>query len=127
MKKEKFHIEYPLKSASVSVLWNSISTPLGLAEWFAESVTVEGDKYTFSWDDTDETAYLTKIKPNDYICFQWEDDKDTDVFFELRIVIQELGSEVALVITDFAEKGEIEDTILIWNKQVADLRRKYGI
>jgi len=127
MKKEKFHIEYPLKSASVSVLWNSISTPLGLAEWFAESVTVEGDKYTFSWDDTDETAYLTKIKPNDYICFQWEDDKDTDVFFELRIVIQELGSEVALVITDFAEEGEIEDTILIWNKQVADLRRKYGI
>lgn len=127
MKKEKFHIEYPLKSASVGVLWNSISAPLGLAEWFAESVTVEGYKYTFSWDDTDETAYLTEIKPNDHIRFQWEDDKDTDAFFELRIVIQELGSEVALVITDFAEKDEMEDTILIWNKQVADLRRKYGI
>ena len=127
MKKEKFHIEYPLKSASVAVLWNSISTPLGLAEWFAESVTVEDDKYTFSWDDIDETAYLMKVKPNDYIRFQWEDDKNTAAFFELRIVVQELGSEVALVITDFAEKNETEDAILIWDKQVGDLRRKYGI
>ena len=127
MKKEKFHIEYPLKSASIAVLWNSISTPLGLAEWFAESVTVEDDMYTFSWDDIDETAYLTKVKPNDYTRFQWKDDKDTVAFFELRIVVQELGGEVALVITDFAEKNEIEDAILIWDKQVGDLRRKYGI
>jgi len=127
MKKEKFHIEYPLKSASIAVLWNSISTPLGLAEWFAESVTVEDDMYTFSWDDIDETAYLMKVKPNDYTRFQWKDDKDTVAFFELRIVVQELGGEVALVITDFAEKNEIEDAILIWDKQVGDLRRKYGI
>ena len=127
MKKEKFHIEYPLKSASIAVLWNSISTPLGLAEWFAESVTVEDDMYTFSWDDIDETAYLMKVKPNDYTRFQWKDDKDTVAFFELRIVVQELGGEVALVITDFAEKNEIEDAILIWDKQVEDLRRKYGI
>ena len=127
MKKEKITIEYSLKSASTSVLWNSISTPLGLAEWFAENVTVEGDKYTFSWDDTDETAYLIKIKPNNYIRFQWENDKDSDVFFELRIVVQELGGEVALIITDFAEKNEKGDTILIWDKQVEDLRRKYGI
>ena len=127
MKKEKINIEYPLKSASISVLWNSISTPLGLAEWFAESVTVENDKYTFSWNDIDETAYLTKTKPNDYIRFQWESDKNTDAFFELRIVVQELGGEVALLITDFVEQEDVNDTILIWDKQVEDLRRKYGI
>ena len=127
MKNEKIHIEYPLKSVSTALLWNTISNPLGLAEWFAENVTVEGDKYTFSWDEADETAYLIKTKLNEYIRFQWEDDKNTDIFFEIRIVVQELSGEVALHVTDFAEKNDVNDTILIWDKQIEDLRRKYGI
>ena len=48
MKKTKINIEYQLNSASLNVLWNSISTALGLAEWFAETVTVKGTEYTFS-------------------------------------------------------------------------------
>ena len=59
--------------------------------------------------------------------FQWEEDVDSDYYFELRIDILEVTGELALVITDFAEKGEKEDLVLLWNKQIEILRRKTGI
>jgi uncharacterized protein YndB with AHSA1/START domain len=127
MKKKKFNIEYPLKSASVNILWNSISTPLGLAEWFADCVTVRDDEYTFSWEQHEQTAFLTHTKPNVSVRFQWEEDKDSDFYFELKITVLEVTGELALTITDFAEPADKEDSILLWNKQIEVLRRKSGI
>lgn len=128
MKKNKFKIEYELKSASVNVLWNSISTPLGLAEWFADGVTVNKEtEYTFSWEQNEQTAYVISIKANESIRFQWEEDEGTDYYFELKIAALEVTGELALIIYDFAEPGEKEDMILLWNKQIEVLRRKSGI
>lgn len=127
MKKKAINIEYPLKSASASVLWSSISTPLGLTEWFSDGVTVNEQEYTFTWEKYDQTAYLIQSKPNTSIRFQWEDDLDTDYYFEIKIVSVELTGDLALVITDFAEPAETEDLILLWNKQIEVLRRKTGI
>ncbi len=127
MKKIKFNIEYQLKTASLNVLWNSISTALGLAEWFAEVVTVKNNEYTFSWNDNDQTAFLIEIKQNSYIRFQWEEDKGTDHFFELKITSLQVTGNLALIITDFAEASEKDDLILLWNKQIEILRRKTGI
>jgi len=47
MKRTEFKIEYQLKTASLNVLWNSISTPLGLSEWFADGVTVNDSEFYF--------------------------------------------------------------------------------
>lgn len=127
MKKTKINIEYPLGMASLGVLWNSISTPLGLSEWFADGVTVREQEYTFTWEDNDQTAFLIQIKPNASIRFQWEDDKGTDYYFEISIAVLEITGELALIVTDFAEKGETDDLILLWNKQIEVLRRKTGI
>ena len=127
MMKNEFEIEYQLKAASLNILWNSISTPLGLAEWFADGVTVNNTEYTFSWEKNEQTAFLIQSKPNVSVRFQWEEDADSDYYFELRIDILEVTGELALVITDFAEKGEKEDLVLLWNKQIEILRRKTGI
>ena len=127
MKKTKFEIEYQLKSASLNVLWTSISNPLGLAEWFADGVTVKGNEFTFSWDENDQTAFLIQTKQNVSARFQWEEDLETEYYFELKIVILEVTGELALMITDFAEPKEINDLILLWNKQIEVLRRKTGI
>jgi len=127
MKKTKFNIEYQLKSASINILWNSISTPLGLAEWFADGVTVNGTEYTFSWEGNEQTAFLIHNKTNCNIRFQWEEDVDTDSYFELKIVTLEVTGNLALVITDFSEPDETDDLILVWNKQIEVLRRKTGI
>lgn len=127
MKRNKINIEYPLKTASVNILWNSISNPLGLSEWFSDGVTVKDNEYTFSWDQNDQTAFLKESKQNSYIQFQWEEDIDTEYYFEMKIVMLEVTGELALLITDFAEPSEKEDLILLWNKQIEVLRRKTGI
>jgi len=127
MTKSKFNIEYELKSASINVLWNSIGTALGLAEWFADGVTVNENEYAFTWEQHEQIANLLSVKTNDSISFQWEEDKDTDYFFELKIVMQPITGDLALVITDFAEPYEKDDMILLWNKQIEVLRRKTGI
>lgn len=127
MEKKEFSIEYQLKSASINVLWNSIGTPLGLAEWFADGVTVNGNEFSFSWEKYEQTAYLIQSKNNTSIRFQWEEDIDTDYFFELKIGIVEITGDLALIITDFADPDEKDDLILLWDKQVEVLRRKTGI
>lgn len=127
MKKTKFTIEYPLKSASLNVLWSSISTPLGLAEWFANGVKVNDNEFSFTWEDNKQTAILIQSKPTDFVRFQWEEDVDSEYYFELKIAALELTGDLALVITDFAVSSEKDDLILLWNKQIEVLRRKTGI
>jgi len=127
MEKKEFKIEYQLKSASINVLWNSIGTPLGLSEWFADGVTVKENEYCFTWEKYEQTAYLIQSKTNVNIQFQWEEDQDTDYYFELKIGIVEITGDLALIITDFAEPADEADLILLWNKQIEVLRRKTGI
>jgi len=127
MKRTKFKIEYQLKTSSINILWNSIGTPLGLAEWFADGVTVNNEEYVFSWDKNEQTAFLVDNKVNTSIRFQWEEDKGTDYYFELKIVSLEVTGDLALIIIDFAEPGDKEDSIMLWNKQIETLRRKTGM
>jgi len=127
MKRSEIKIEYQLKTASVNILWNSISSPLGLAEWFADGVTVKDTEFTFSWEQNEQTAFLIQTKPNVSVRFQWEEDLNTEFYFELRIDVLEVTGELALIITDFADRNDKEDLILLWNKQIEVLRRKTGI
>ena len=127
MEKEKLELEYQLKSTSISVLWNMISTSHGLSEWFSETVHVTDEKYVFVWRDHEEPAYLLNMKPLDYISFQWERDKNTDYYFELRIVKHELAGGLSILVTEFVAPEDREDEIRLWNKLITDLRRKLGV
>jgi uncharacterized protein YndB with AHSA1/START domain len=127
MKKTKFNIEYQLRSASINILWNSISKPLGLAEWFADGVTVNNNEFTFSWDGNEQMAFLIHTKTNSCVRFQWEEDYNTESYFELKIASMEVTGNLALVITDFAEPDEKDDLIMLWDKQIETLRLKTGI
>ncbi len=127
MNKEKFQLEYNLKSVSLNLLWNIISTPSGLEEWFADKVTVSDKKYTFKWADNEQQAELIATRMNTYVRFKWLEDENEKCYFEFRILFDELTEETALVITDFAEPDEIADTKELWNKQVKDLFRSIGL
>jgi len=127
MKKSKFKIEYPLSNASPGILWNSIGTVHGLSEWFADEVNADENQYIFKWDGFEQKANLLHAKPNSYIRFQWEEDNGTEVYFEMKIVTSELSNDLMLYVTDYAEKSEIEDAILLWNKQIDNLKRATGM
>jgi len=126
MKKEKLELEYPLKSKSINIVWDTIGTPYGLSEWFSNDVNITGEKYVFTWDNYDQTAQLLAMKPQEYIRFRWEDDEDTDYYFELRILKHELTGDLSLLVTEFIYPEDKEDEILLWDKHIEDLRRRSG-
>ena len=69
----KYSIEIPINS-SVNVLYKRLSTPSGLAEWFADNVNLKNNVFTFFWDDSDQSAKILKKKSNKFVQFKWLDD-----------------------------------------------------
>ena len=121
----KYTIEFPIQS-SVNVLYKRLSTPSGLAEWFADDVNLMNNLFTFIWDDSDQSAVLLKKKNNSFIRFHWEENTK-DIYFEFLIQIDEMTTDVSLIITDFAEDEEDKiEQIALWEEQVNNLKRAIG-
>tara|TARA_Y100000588_G_scaffold201229_1_gene214853 strand:+ start:3807 stop:4193 length:387 start_codon:yes stop_codon:yes gene_type:complete len=121
----QFEMEFPIQ-VSQKLLYQYISTPSGLSEWFADNVNSRGEKFAFIWDDSEESANLVSKKMPEKIRFQWIDDEDTDYYFELRIQFDEITKDVSLIVTDFAEDGEVEESKMLWTNQVSDLKKVLG-
>jgi uncharacterized protein YndB with AHSA1/START domain len=125
MEKIKYELEFILNT-STAILFNCMSTPSGLSEWFADNVNVKDDLYTFFWDGSEESATLVRIKKSESIRFQWEDDEGEDYYFEMLIRVDPMTSQVALIITDFAEEDEMDDAKLLWEKAIDNLKQSIG-
>lgn len=125
--KTKFDREYPI-NASPQLLFQYISTPSGLTEWFADNVNSRGEVFTFIWGDSEEKAKLATKKNDEKIKFRWldEEDNETEYFFELRIILDELTKDVVLLVTDFADEDEVKDQEQLWDNQIADLKKVLG-
>ena len=122
----KFEMEFPIK-VSQKLLFQYISTPSGLSEWFADNVNSRGEIFIFIWDDSEESAKLIRKNNNEKIQFQWLDDESTDFYFELRIQFDEITKDVSLIVTDFADdEEEVEESKLLWTNQIADLKKVLG-
>lgn len=125
--RSKFELEYNL-NCSPKVLFSRLSTPEGLGEWFADQVNVDGDLFTFFWNSSQSKARLAAMKENKMVRFEWIGmENEESNFFEFRINLEELTNELALIITDFAESEEKEDSIYLWDSQINDLKRALGI
>jgi hypothetical protein len=109
-------------------LFSRLSTPEGLCEWFADDVNVDGDMFSFYWDKTCSIARLSALKENKLVRFEWlEHQAEESNYFEFKINIDELTGDLALIITDFTEPEEKEDSISLWDNQITDLKRLLGI
>lgn len=125
--KSRYELEFPINS-SPQLLYQYISTPSGLSEWFADNVNSRGEYFTFIWDDSEENARLSSKKTGEKIKFRWIDEnkKDTDYFFELRILEDEITKDVSLMVIDFAEDEELDEAKLLWENQISDLKHVIG-
>ncbi|MDO3641228.1 MAG: START-like domain-containing protein [Mucilaginibacter sp.] len=122
--KKKFNIEYEIKS-SPRILYSFLNEPNGLSQWFADDVNVKDQVYTFTWDDEEQKAKLLLAKENKLVRFRWMDD-DPQYYFEMEIMQDELTSDVALGITDFATDDAVNERKLIWDNQIKYLISTLG-
>lgn len=123
--KVKFELEFPIQ-ASPQLLFQYVSTPSGLSEWFADNVNSRGELFTFIWDDSEEKAKLLTKKNTERIKFQWEEDEDEDYFFEIRIQVDGITKDVSLMVTDFAEEDEVNEAKMLWENQISSLKQVLG-
>ena len=125
--KLRYELEFPLNS-SPQLLYQYISTPSGLQEWFADNVNSRGEFYTFEWDGIVENARLASKKTDEKVKFKWidGDKKDTDYYFELRILEDEITKDVSLMVVDFAIEDELNESKLLWENQISDLKHVIG-
>ncbi|MFM1808257.1 MAG: hypothetical protein RLZZ242_982 [Bacteroidota bacterium] len=112
--------------ASPQLLYQYISTASGLSEWYADNVNSRSEKFTFIWDGNEEEALLLKKKSDQYVRFQWSHAESAEEFFELRIVVDEITKDVSLFVIDFAEEDEVEETKMLWENHIDDLKHVLG-
>jgi uncharacterized protein YndB with AHSA1/START domain len=124
--KIKFELEFPIHS-SPAFLYQYLSTPDGLSEWFADNVNSRSDIFTFIWDDSEEEAKRIGYKTNEKIRYKWlNDDDEAGTYFEFRIQVDALTNDVSLMVTDFADDDDIEESKMFWENQIAELKHTIG-
>lgn len=125
--KIKFELEFPIQ-ASPSLLYQYISTPSGLSEWFADNVNSRGELFTFIWEGSEEQAKLLSKKTDDRIKLRWtaDDEEGLNYFFEMKIQVDEITKDVSLMITDYAEEDEVDEGKMLWENMVSDLKQILG-
>lgn len=124
MSKQLYTLEYPVR-CSPSILYEFLSTPAGLGEWFAEKVDERDSIFYFFWNGSTEKAEVVESEDDKFIRFHWLHAPKTE-YFEFRIEKSEITNQTILVIKDFAEKKEIKDQSMLWDYQVKDLFHRLG-
>ena len=123
--KIKYEMEFPIH-ASPSLLFQYISTPSGMQEWYADNVNSRGEFFTFIWEGSEAKAKLVSKNKGQSIRFQWLDDEDTDYYFEMRIQVDAITKDVSIMVTDFAEDDEIEEGKMLWENMISELKQLLG-
>ena len=126
--KIKYEMEFPIQ-ASPSLLYQYLSTPSGLSEWYADNVNSRGEIFTFIWEGSEEQAKLLSKKSDERIKMRWLEDEEegNSYFFELRIQVDEITKDVSLMITDFAEdEDEVNEGKMLWENMISDLKHVLG-
>ncbi len=123
--KEKFELEIPIQASS-SMLYQYLTTPSGLAEWYADNVNSRGELFTFIWDGSEEEAKMLSKKKDLSVRYQWLEDEGEDYYFEVRIQVDAITKDVSLMITDFSDEDDLDENKMLWENQIASLKKVIG-
>jgi hypothetical protein len=124
-KKVLYTLEYPVR-CSPGILYEFLSTPAGLQEWFADKVDERDNVFSFSWNsETPDMADVLDKEEAKFIRFHWT-HAPKEEYFEFSIEKSEITNQTILVVKDFAEKKEIKDQSQLWEYQIKDLFHRLG-
>ena len=125
MARKKFTVEFLIRS-SPAILFEFLTEPSILAQWFSDSCEAQGETYTFGWNGSPpERATIVEWIEPESVKYRW-DKSPAGEFFSFRIYKSEISNDTVLEITDFAEENEIKDQQNLWNSQIEEMRHHIG-
>ena len=118
-------------NASRKMLFPYINTASGLAQWFADDVTINQDKiYTFSWNEEQAHARLAAQRLNKFVKFEFlneaSDTTAENPSVEIRLEENDLTGTVFLNVNDSVTADDEEEFRAIWNQMADNLREIVG-
>ncbi|YCJ94907.1 MAG: START-like domain-containing protein [Candidatus Karelsulcia muelleri] len=117
--KFEFQLNYSKK-----MLYNYIYTPEKMAKWFADYVQSIGSRYICFWNGYEETFFLIKKKKEKSVRYKWEKFEEKKYYFEFLIQEKLFTKKLDLIITDFVNKNEIEQSKLWWQNKIKILKKR---
>lgn len=123
-KKVLYTLEYPVR-CSPGILYEFLSTPAGLQEWFADKVDEKDGVFSFSWNGPADKAEVLEKEEAKFIRFHWTHTPKEE-YFEFAIEKSEITNQTILVVKDFADKKDIKDQSQLWEYQIKDLFHRLG-
>ncbi len=121
----KFELEY-IVHTSTPILFEFLTTPSGLSEWFCDDVDIRDNVYSFQWDENAQKARLVRYVEESVARFQWVDKTD-NTYFEFRIERDDLTNDISLIVADFADTPEDKrSSTLLWDSQIDKLLSVLG-
>jgi len=123
-KKKLFEIEFIIRS-SPHILYEFVSTPSGLSQWFADNVDAIQNKFKFIWGNTAQIADMVENVENERVRFRWQ-GAPKEEYFQFKIQISEISNDTVLIVTDFANPKEIKDQTRLWDSQIKSLTEHIG-
>jgi uncharacterized protein YndB with AHSA1/START domain len=130
MAKSKFTFEYEI-NASKKMLYPYFTTASGLAQWFADDVTVDEDHtFNFIWEDEDHKAKMVSHRTNSYAKFVFlssdgeEDDAPNSL--EFRLEENEMTQTTFIKVADYSDFDDKEEQAELWTNLFHGLREIVG-
>ncbi|WGS82553.1 MAG: START-like domain-containing protein [Candidatus Karelsulcia muelleri] len=121
--REPIKFEFQL-NYSKKMLYNYIYTPEKMAKWFADSVQSIGSRYICFWNGYEETCFLIKKKKEKSVRYKWEKFEEKKYYFEFLIQEKLFPKKLYLLITDFVNQNEIEQSKLWWKNKIKILKKR---
>lgn len=125
MENKRIELEYVLNSTQKNLFY-SISMPAGLSSWFADRVDRVGDSLNFFWRNHSEIADIIATDDSTFVRYQWEKDRGSERFFEIRIIQSEITKGVTIHIITVVDMEE-DDSELLWNNAISKLKLVQGM
>ncbi|MFD2201000.1 START-like domain-containing protein [Shivajiella indica] len=130
MVKNKFVADYQINT-SRKILFPYLSTASGLAEWFADDVSINEDKnFIFHYDGEEHYARVASLRSNYHVKFDFFDPnnlEETDhSYIEFKIEENELTQTLFLKVIDYSDSYDDEELESIWENLVLHLKEIIG-
>ena len=130
MAKTSFTIEIEI-NASPRTLYPYISTPDGLAQWFADEVFEDDEDFlVFIWDEKKHIARMAAKKVNSFAKFEFlpetDEDSSNPSWIEFKVEVNEMTNSTFLKIEDYSQIDNPDDYEEMYRYCLATLKEIVG-